>query len=182
MKDIIGYEGLYSVSDDGKIWSNKKYRHNGIFLKQHKSTNGYMLVGLTKDKKRKTYSVHRLVGLAYISNKELLPEINHIDGDKTNNHVLNLEWVTSSYNQKHAISNGLQTFSEKHRLAAIETCRKNGKANKGKQNKKLWKLSFEQAQDIRLRHSNGESMRSIAINFCVDKGTISSIIKGKRYV
>lgn len=180
--DIVGYEGLYSVSNLGMIYSHKKYKHCGKFLKQHKRKDGYLEVGLYKNKKRKTFSVHRLVGEAFVVNASGKPEINHKDGDKSNNMHTNLEWVTSSENQVHAIKNGLQTFSEKHRAVAAETCRKNGKKNKGKPNLKLRKLTMGDALSIRRLHVDGVSMRKLAEKFNVDKGTISSIVKGERYV
>ena len=182
MKEIEGYEGLYSVNKNGEVWSHKKYKHKGKFLKQYKTKNGYLTVGLSANRKRKTFLVHRIVAKAFIDNVNCYPEINHIDGDKTNNHVSNLEWVTSSYNQIHAIKNGLQKFTDKHRMTAIETCRKNGKANKGKQNKKLWKLTMSQAEEIRSKHKEGVSMTKLGVEYKVDKGTISSIVKGDRYV
>jgi hypothetical protein len=175
MNDIKGYEGLYAITKDGKVWSYPKYRHKGKFLIPYLRKDGYLSVGLFKDKKPKRMSVHRLVALAYIENHENKPEINHLDGNKSNNKVDNLEWVTSSENQIHAIKNGLQRFTEKHRLAAIETGRKNGLKGKGKQKKK--KIPNELGVIISARHKNGESLSSLGREFKVDKMTIKSTIK-----
>ena len=120
MKDIIGYEGLYAVTKDGKIWSYPKpcSSNGGIFLKQQLSITNQkrttphkrLLVGLWKDKKRKMYLVHRLIALTYIPNSENKPDINHKDGNSLNNNVENLEWCTKSENIQHAIKSGLIDF------------------------------------------------------------------------
>ena len=96
-KDIEGYEGLYKVSTNGDIWSCRKNR-----LKiPSKQNGGYMLVFLVKDGKRKAYLTHRLVAQTYIENPYNLAEVNHIDGNKKNNNVENLEWCSRSDNLKH---------------------------------------------------------------------------------
>jgi hypothetical protein len=110
-KDIQGYEGLYQVSNFGNIKSN--CRGNGKFkneriLKLVKTKKGYISVRLLKNKIEKTYLVHRLVGLAFIDNLENKPCINHINGVKTDNNLLNLEWVTYRENNIHAFKTGLQ--------------------------------------------------------------------------
>ena len=93
MEYIKGYEGLYSVTKDGKIYSHIKKR----FLKQS-IKNGYTSVNLYKNKKYKTYRVHRLVAETYIPNLNNYPQVNHKDENRSNNSVENLEWCTSSYN------------------------------------------------------------------------------------
>lgn len=93
---IPSYES-YSISKGGKVINNKTMK----VLRQYEGKSGYMRVALRKDKKQKRESVHRLVGITYIENKEELPQINHKDGDKKNNNVSNLEWVTAKQNQQH---------------------------------------------------------------------------------
>lgn len=108
-KDIIGYEGLYKVSNLGRIKSLKREvkRKTGNYiakekiLKQMKLKNGYLRVGLYKDKVYKVYFVHRIVALAFLKNPNNHPEVNHIDENKENNMVKNLEWVTREDNVKH---------------------------------------------------------------------------------
>ena len=97
-KDIEGYEGLYQVSNLGNVKSlgNDKKRKEKI-LKPNKNNRGYLYVGLYKDGKVKHY-IHRLVAQAFLQNPNNLPEINHKDEDKTNNHVTNLEWCDRKYN------------------------------------------------------------------------------------
>ena len=95
----------YSIYGDGGVFSNKR----NIFLKQKTQSNGYQSVTLSFGKSKKTCNVHRLVALKYIPNPENKPHVNHIDGDKSNNHLGNLEWVTPKENTKHSIEKGLQS-------------------------------------------------------------------------
>ena len=99
-KPIVGYEGLYEVSNLGKVKSlidnNRKPREK--ILKQGKNKYGYMQVILCKDGKLKHCIVHRLVAKAFIDNPNNYPCVNHIDENKENNCVDNLEWCTYQYN------------------------------------------------------------------------------------
>ena len=109
-KDIKGYEGLYQVSNFGRIRSltrqveNGKglYVRNGQEMKQAYSSTGYKIVALCKDGKRKMFKVHRLVAIAFIDNPLNKKEVNHIDGNIENNLMENLEWVTHRENIIHA--------------------------------------------------------------------------------
>ena len=103
MKDIPGWENLYACTTDGKIWS---YRSNK-FLKPSKNKKGYLHVIFTKDDKRYDYRVHRLVAMTYIDNPKNKEQVNHIDGDKLNNYLSNLEWVTPEENIEHAKNHNL---------------------------------------------------------------------------
>lgn len=95
-KDIKGWKGLYQVSNLGNI---RTLHYKKPYLRKlSKSKKGYLRVNLSKDKKYKYYSVHRLVAEAFIPNPDNLPQINHKDEIRTNNRVDNLEWCTSKYN------------------------------------------------------------------------------------
>lgn len=107
-KDIVGYEGLYQVSNLGNVKSFKKDK-NGILLKPGKNTSGYLYVILYKNINKKCITIHRLVMLAFKKNIFNKLEINHINGIKTDNTVENLEWCTCSENIKHAYKIGLKT-------------------------------------------------------------------------
>lgn len=115
-KDISGYEGLYQVSNHGRVKSLKRDgTHRNQFstteniLKQQKHKNGYLCSGLYDgNHKCKIFSVHRLVAQAFIDNPENLSQVNHKDGDKSNNCVSNLEWCSCSHNIKHAYDNGIK--------------------------------------------------------------------------
>lgn len=97
-KEIQGYEGLYAVSNRGRVMNLKSRK----VLKPGINSIGYELIVLCKNGKQKNYTVHRLVAEAFIPNTDNLPQVNHIDERKDNNDVSNLEWVTASQNMKHS--------------------------------------------------------------------------------
>lgn len=114
---VVNYEGLYEVSNMGRVKSlGSSFTHkggwlipkNGKILKQNLDSDGYPIVGLSKNRKTTTRKVHRLVAIAWICNPENKPEVNHKKGIKIDNRDTQLEWNTSSENQKHAFNTGLQ--------------------------------------------------------------------------
>ena len=111
-KPIKGYEGLYEVSNLGRVKSLKRWHHpRENILKNKFTTDGYYETALLKNGKYKYIRTHRIVAQTFIPNEMNKKEVNHKDGNKLNNCVDNLEWVTSSENQKHAYKLGLQTVS-----------------------------------------------------------------------
>lgn len=99
---IEGYEGLYMVSDHGRVMGTPKRTHYGHVLVLRKKRTGYVHVCLTKDGEKRYFAVHRLVARAFVSNPEHKPEVNHLNGIRSDNRAENLEWVTRSENEKHA--------------------------------------------------------------------------------
>lgn len=115
-KDIEGFEGLYQVSNLGRIKrlaytktdTRGRIRHKpDMILNINSTSQEYLSAELWKNGKAQNYLVHRLVAIAFISNPEHKETVNHIDGDKRNNYATNLEWATFQENNQHAHDLGL---------------------------------------------------------------------------
>lgn len=104
---FIGYEN-YAITEDGEVFSFNNHK----FKTLKESRGGYLRVFLSKNSKKKAFLVHRLVAKAYIPNPEGKPQVNHKDGNKKNNHISNLEWVTVEENLHHALDTGLRELQE----------------------------------------------------------------------
>lgn len=105
---IDGYGGDYLINSDGVITSLKLGKYFNCSMKQRKDKDGYHLINLCLSGKKITEKVHRLVAKAFLPNPYNLPEVNHIDGNKSNNSVSNLEWCDNSHNKYHAYKSGLR--------------------------------------------------------------------------
>jgi len=125
-KDIKGYEGIYMVSEMGDVISLKRDIGLGSRKEERprKQTvkRGYATCALSKNKIIKHWLTHRLVAIAFIPNPKNLPQINHKDGDKTNNCVSNLEWCDRSHNQVHARKLKLQGGDRTNTAKLNERC------------------------------------------------------------
>jgi hypothetical protein len=108
----------YSITEDGRVYSHFTNKYLKPFLREN--TYEYWYVNLYKNKVKSKNSIHRLVAKTYIENIENKPQVNHIDGDKFNNNVNNLEWATASENGKHAYKLGLSKVSDYHKKCLIE--------------------------------------------------------------
>lgn len=97
-KEIVDFPD-YQISNYGRVKSFKKNKEK--ILKPYPTRNGYLIIRLSNEKMRKLFSVHGLVAIAFIPNLENKSEVNHIDSDKKNNCVTNLEWNTRSENMQH---------------------------------------------------------------------------------
>ena len=140
IKPVLGYEGLYSITDDGRVWSN----HSDKFLSLSRRPNSYLAVSLSKDGKPIKKSVHRLVAETFLLNSKNKPQVNHLDGNKNNNIVSNLEWATRSENGKHAVKIGLTNPSLSNKGGLL-----NGEGNG--RSKLTW-------QDVHVMRMNCESI------------------------
>lgn len=129
-RDIEGYEGLYQVSSFGRV---KSFYTNRI-LKGYQIASGYLGLRLYKNNIGSMNTIHRIVAEAFIPNPENKPQVNHIDEDKTNNRVDNLEWVTAKENINHGTRTG--RVAKKQRIQIIATNIKTGESqefNSGKE-------------------------------------------------
>lgn len=159
MKDIPGYNGLYSINESGKIFSIK----SNIIMKTHPDTKrDYQKVTLTKDGIRKTLMIHRLVAITFIVNSENKATVNHKDGNNQNNHVSNLEWMTNAENIRHSFTGGFRK-----------------KENMGNKLGKTYAISKELLEKCIQEVSNGLSIRKTAKKFGVNRGTLTYQIKNK---
>lgn len=158
--------GLYQISNLGRVKAlskfnktNSKYSSIGFYrkekiLKNQKNKYGYMYVQFYKNKKSKYCLIHRLVALAFIDNSKKLPEVNHIDGNKSNNNLQNLEWISKSDNEKHA-------------YLFLNKPRKNGSKGKfGKDNsksKKVFQIDKNTNEILNVYYGIGEAERITGI-------------------
>ncbi len=121
-KPVKGFEGLYEISNIGRVkslvvWCGNgtidQYKRRDYILTPILGTNGYYYVNLCKDKKRYVRRPHRMVAESFIENPDGLYAVNHIDGNKLNNSVENLEWCTLAHNTIHAFKTGLMDSLKK---------------------------------------------------------------------
>jgi hypothetical protein len=168
-KDIKDYEGLYQISNLGKIKSlarktNNQFCKEDIILKLWLSPTGYLVINLHKNGKMKYFTVHRLVLKNFVSNPLNKLEINHKDGNKQNNNLNNLEWATSSENHKHAFKLNLMD-------------------NKGEQNPQH-KLTEWDVKMIRKMYKNTTywTQQKLADLFGISRGNIYHIVNNKTWI
>lgn len=167
---IPGFEGIYAVSDLGNVMS-MNYGNRGFqrllvpILKR-----GYPCVWLSKNKSQKIYSVHRLVMLAFIGPCPEKREVNHISGIKTDNKLVNLEYVTHSENHLHAYRIGIKRPS-----IVINRNPPHG------ENHCCAKLTLEDVVEIKKKVSEGWSQTELGKLYGVRQTTISRIARGERW-
>lgn len=161
-KDIPGYEGVYQISNLGncrvlsRTLNNKSYP--GRHIKEFQTIDGYYKFSLYKDRRQRQYLAHRLVAIAFIPNPLGKGQVNHLNGIKTDNRLVNLEWVTHSENAKHACKIGLTKTHGEFNPRAIMT------------EKEVLKIRSIRASKDR------PSLKTIAQTFGVSLSCISKII------
>lgn len=170
IKPIKNFEGVYAAREDGEIISLK---HNKIAVRKGGISSGYRSYSLRKDGVQTQHLGHRLIAEAFIDNPENKPQVNHIDGDKTNNAASNLEWVTVSENAKHAVANGLTVIADSH-LKRMQT-------NAGKAKAKFTKTDALNIRAI-YSHMAKPSCRKLAKAYNCSKTTIQRIVNGSQTI
>lgn len=150
MQKIKEYESLYSVDEAGFIWSHRQNKRMKIFV----NNSGYECLVLNSGKNPKKFLVHRLTAEAFVKNPSNLPCVNHKDGNKRNNKVLNLEWCTYSSNIQHALKSN-RPFGRR-------------------------KLKPKQVKEIREIYAKGKVRQvDLASLYKIDQTVISDIVRGK---
>lgn len=158
-KEIDWSNGKLEVSDLGRVRSNMR---DGRILKTQHDSKGYLRIRVSINHKKMSMRVHREVARAFLDNPDQLPQVNHIDGDKENNRVENLEWISNKDNSRHAVEAGLwgnvfaasSRVNESRKTPVIATNLKTGE-----------KLRFDRVSD--------------AERFCGTKH-VSAVLNGKR--
>lgn len=172
-RDVVGWEGMYKVSNCGRIFSlprrDKRNRSwGGYYMSFTKNKYGYLTVNLTRDAKQKRYAVHRLVACAFLQNPNNYKEINHKDENKENNNLSNLEWCTRSYNVTYG---RLDEKFRKHRVAG-ERCGRS-------------KITLEQVNEIRakyVRNSRKFGLPSLAKEYGISPSQVGNIVREKSWI
>jgi len=158
-KMVAGYEGLYEVSDRGRVRSVRGNRSR--VLKVSRGSNGYLTVGLYRGGEQKTHAVHRLVAAAFIGPRPEGMQVNHVDAEKPNNAAVNLEYCTPSANRAHSFALGRESTAGERSHNA--------------------KLTEAKVSEIRRRVRAGEFQRIVARDFGVTQSNVSQICGGVRW-
>lgn len=169
-KEVDGYNGIYFVSNLGRIKSVDHYINSrwgcvlkkGRFLKFRKSIKGYIQVSFSLKGKRFNTGVHRVIARAFIPNPLNKPQINHINGIKDDNRLVNLEWCTNRENQIHAVKNKLVNlnYGERHHNS---------------------KLTNKEVVKVRELHKIGFTNIELAKDYKISATAMSNILRRKTY-
>jgi hypothetical protein len=156
IEPVPGWEKEYLVTRDGQVWSVAYNKWRSLRIK-----DGYYYIRLIGAGKDVTISVHRLVAMTFVPNPKNKPQVNHIDGNKLNNHFSNLEWCTNSENQLHA---------HKHNLQPSRKGERNGNN----------KLSAHEVDSIR---NSGMRRKQVKLKYPhISLTTIDRILKNKSWI
>lgn len=160
-KDVDGYDGLYQVSNFGRV---KSFKHKTPrILKAKAHTGGYLRVELYGNGQADGRFIHRLVAQTFIPNPENKPTVNHIDGDKTNNRIENLEWATQHENNQHAVKCGLiKTGGDDYRANATNEL-------------------VQRIRDEFIAYDAERGISALTKRYNLTIGTVFKIVHGKRY-
>lgn len=185
-REVVGYEGLYEVSDHGQVrsldrivnqvnrWGSVNRQHRkSVLLKQTKKSNAYMQVGLYREGVFKSALVHRLVAEAFIRSMLPLEQVNHIDGDHGNNNIANLEICSAKENSLHSVRTGLYPFGDRNGSRIHK--RPSGDNNPAS------KLTSKDIALIKSLRADGKTLREISSHFPVGISSISNVLRGNTW-
>ena len=161
---VKGFEGLYEIDDFGNVYTSQRQGSRGGPMAAKPSTGGYCRVTLRNGANRTTKLIHRLVAEHFVPNPNARPCVNHIDGDKTNNHASNLEWCTYSENMKHAVKHGLNRTPD---------LRGDEHPNR--------KLSEAAVRDIRRKSAMGATAKELSGEYGVTEEQIRNVVLGRQW-
>ena len=168
--DIPGYGGLYQISTDGIVFSDKRQGSQGGIRSQYTDKQGYKRVSLTKDGKTRSYLIHTLIALTFLGERPKAVEVCHKDGDKNNNTVQNLYYGSRSENSQDSVRHGTHNFL-KHNFTgeylAGENCN--------------WAKLTEDAVRYIKQMKGQKSSRLLAKELNVSQGSISAVWCGKSW-
>ena len=160
-KDVVGYEGVYLVSNMGNV----KRQDKNANLKQRTHRDGYMLLVLCVGCKGRSFQVHRLVATAFIANRKNKEQVNHKNGIKSDNRLENLEWATRSENTIHAYNTGLISWAR----------RDTSKCGN-------FKIGESEARDIKFNCGKGMLDRKhFAEKYNISVSAVGHIVTGRRW-
>lgn len=172
MKEILGFEGRYAVTKDGRVWAYPRTRsydassirrdctkhYAGRWLKDSINKYGYKQLTLWKDGKGYAYRIHKLVAESYLTKLSDKLVVNHKDGNKLNNNVANLEWVTHAENTQHAFKLGLMV------------------ARRGEDNN-MSRFKENDIKEMRDMYESGINRSQIAKKYRTSKTHVNKIVK-----
>ncbi len=168
-KPIKGFEKIYFVSNLGRVRNSQDK-----VMKTYTNNSGYFCIKLTVEKKATAFLVHRLVAINFIDNYDELPEVNHIDEDKSNNALSNLEWCSSSYNKQHSIATGRydklyttkNTLGKKHK----KTCKSKYHNVTWDKNRERWQASVRHEKKTwHQKRFKSEKDAALHVNWIIDE-------------
>lgn len=182
-RPVVGLEDYADVSNDGQIRTHERYFINrwgqkvtvqSVVLKQRVNKCGYMFCNFKKDGKTCTVRVHRAVAMAFVPNPDHKPQVDHIDGDKTNNNVSNLRWCTAKENIEYAIELGLrdeaiEDFKNRRKTIEFAEAVKKGKS-------KITYCYNENRDLVKIYESVGDAAKEFGCNY----NTIGRVCSGKK--
>lgn len=178
LRPIPGWEGLYSVTPDGRVWSHERvietkrgisWVQSGRWMRPCQTAFGYLNVTLRTQGGEVKVFVHRLVAIAFLGPAtDDRPFVNHKDGCRVHNHVENLEWCSKAENTKHGYDNGRILTAKQ--LASLKAGRESRRS-----------VSLQTAERIRARAQSGESQASIARDLGLTRPMVNQLVKNRTY-